>query len=77
MEMTLEATYDGEVFRPAEKPDLEPDTKVEIIVKDLKEKKGEPYCSLKYMASAKIDAPPDFATNIDEYLYGGKSLDDE
>ncbi len=93
MELTFEATFDGEVFRPNEKIDLEPDTKVKVTVeepKELKEPKkekklklvempkkgkGEPYAFLKYLESVSIDAPPDYAKNIDDYLYGGKSLE--
>jgi predicted DNA-binding antitoxin AbrB/MazE fold protein len=88
MEKIVEATYDGEVFRPDEPVDLEPNTKAKIIIEGEEEKpkkpkliarkgKGEPYAFLKYARSASIDAPPDFASNIDDYLYGGKSLDDE
>ncbi len=78
MSLTIDATFDGEVFRPDEKIDLEPNTKVklELVVKK-KEKTGEPHSFINYVRSVSIDAPPDFATNIDEYLYGGKSLEDE
>ena len=86
MELTLEATFDGEVFRPDAPVDLEPNTKVKVIVEEPKKlklvempknNKGEPYAFLKYARSVSIDAPPDFASNLDQYLYGGKSLDDE
>ena len=77
MEKILDATFDGEVFMPDEPIDLEPNTKVKLklIVKKSK-KSGKPYSALEYMASLNLDDPPDFAANIDEYLYGGKSLDD-
>lgn len=32
MSQTLEATFDGEVFRPTEAVELKPDTHVELIV---------------------------------------------
>ncbi len=85
MEQTIEATFDGEVFRPNEKIDLEPNTKVKITVEKQKKLKlvempkkeiGEPYAALEYMKSLKLDGPKDFSKNLDEYLYGGKSLDD-
>lgn len=78
MSLTIEATFDGEVFRPDEKVDLEPNTKVklELIVKS-KKKMGEPNSFIKYVRSVNIDAPSDYAKNIDEYLYGGKTLEDE
>ena len=90
MDKILDATYDGEVFRPDEPVNLASNTKVKVIVEDEEEKsekltlvempkkgKGEPYAFLRYARSVSIDAPPDYASNIDEYLYGGKSLDDE
>lgn len=78
MSLTIEATFDGEVFRPDEKVDLEPNTKVKLqLVVKKKEKTGEPNSFINYVRSVSIDAPPDFAQNIDEYLYGGKSLENE
>jgi hypothetical protein len=32
---------------------------------------------LRKMDRVKIDAPADFATNIDDYLYGAKSITDD
>lgn len=34
MSQTLEATFDGEVFRPTEAVELKPDTRVQLIVTD-------------------------------------------
>lgn len=81
MEKTFEATFDGEVFRPDEKVDLEVNTKVEVTVKlelAVRPKKGkeEPYAFLRYAKSLNLDGPADFSSNLDEYLYGGKSLED-
>jgi len=39
MEQTIEATFDGEVFRLDEKIDLEPNTKVRITVEEPKKLK--------------------------------------
>lgn len=77
MEKILEATYDGEVFRPDEPVDLASNTKVKIVIEENKPKKGngEPYAFLKFLESADIDAPPDYSSNLDEYLYGGKPLE--
>lgn len=83
MEKTLEATYDGKVFTPDEPVDLEPNTKVKVVIEGPKTLKliekpkketGEPYAFLTYLESVSIDAPTDFSTNLDEYLYGRKSL---
>ncbi len=82
MELTFKATFDGEVFRPDEKVDLEPNTKVKVTIEEPlklvempRKGKGEPYAFLKYLETVSIDAPPDYSTNFDEYLYGGKSLE--
>lgn len=91
MEKILDATFDGEVFRPDEPVDLASNTKVKIVIEDEenpkkpkklklvempKKGKGEPYAFLKYARSLKLDGPSDFSKNLDEYLYEGKSLDD-
>lgn len=89
MDKILDATFDGEVFRADEPVNLASNTKVKIIIEDAEEKpkklelvempkkgKGEPYSFLRYAKSLKLEGPRDFSTNIDEYLYGGKSLDD-
>ncbi len=74
MELTFEATFDGEVFRPTEEVNLKPNTKVTITVDETKT--GKPLSSLEFMASLKLDGPSEFSKNIDDYLYGGKRLDD-
>jgi len=85
MEKILDATFDGEVFRPDEPVDLAPNTKAKIIIEEPKELKlvekpkkgkGEPHTFLKYARSLNLDGPGDFSKNLDDYLYGGKSLDD-
>ncbi len=78
MEKTIDATYDGDVFRPDEPVDLEPNTEVRLtLVVKKRKKKGRPYAFFEYARSVSIDAPADFASNIDDYLYGGKSFGDE
>lgn len=77
MSQTLEATFDGQVFRPVQNVDLQPDTKVELIVtiKDESKKKSKSF--LDTARSLKLKGPKDFSTRIDDYLYGGANLDDE
>ncbi len=78
MSLVIDAVFDGEVFRPVEKVDLEPNTEVKLELKFKEKKKtGKPYSFFEYARSINIDAPPDYSENIDEYLYGGKSLEDE
>ncbi|MFN0278620.1 MAG: antitoxin family protein [Pyrinomonadaceae bacterium] len=89
MERIVEATYDGEVFRPDEPVDLASDTKVKVIIEDMpqngkrlqlvempKKAVGKPYAWLDFAQSANLEGPSDFSTNLDDYLNGTKSLDD-
>ena len=88
MDKILDATYDEEVLRADEPIELASNTKVKIIIEDEetpkklklvempKKGKGEPYAFLKYLESLNLDGASDFSRNLDEYLYGGKSLDD-
>lgn len=78
MEKTIDATFDGEVFRPDEPVDLEPNTKVKIQLNVMEKREtGEPYSFFEFAQSIDIDLPPDFATNLNDYLYGGKPFGDE
>ena len=48
------------------------------VVKDFSQPKKK-LSKKEFLANIKkirINAPPDFATNIDEYLYGGKDFDE-
>lgn len=77
MSLIIEATFDGEVFRPEEKVDLEPNTKVKLELKVMKKKStGKPYSFFEYCRSLKLEGPSDFSENIDQYLYEGKEIED-
>lgn len=75
MSLTLEATFDGAVFRPDTSIDLEPSTKVKITVETVESKK-EPYSFLRYARSLKLEGPADFSTQLDYYLYGVERSDE-
>lgn len=77
MSQTLEATFDGQVFRPTKTVELEPDTKVEIVVtvKSAPEEKTKSF--LRTARSLKLQGPKDFSTRIDDYLNGEADIDDE
>lgn len=76
MERTVDATFDGEVFRPDEPVDLVTNTKVTVFIPDT-EKSGEPYSFFRVARSLKLRGPKDFSENLDDYLYGGKQFPDE
>ena len=51
---------------------------VEVIVLLPSKKPGapnDPYGFLKVLENAKLDGPPDWSGNLDDYLYHGKSHD--
>jgi hypothetical protein len=80
MTTTIEATFDGEVFRPTQPVPLEPNTPVKLTVETavppapedkVSDKTGKPYSFFDVARSLKIeDGPPDWSANIDKYLYG-------
>lgn len=84
MTKTLHARYDGKVFLPdpEEMIPIPPETHVQITVEvpeAVEEerrsgKTGVPYSFLDVALSNPLDGPPDWAENLDEYLYGGRNL---
>jgi predicted DNA-binding antitoxin AbrB/MazE fold protein len=77
MSQTLEATYDGDVFRPDHPVELEPNTRVRITIEPAKTSEQQPESFLRVARSLKLQGPPDWSSRLDDYLYGGKSLGDE
>ena len=71
MVKTIEAVFDGTVFRPTEEIELEPNTPVRITVETLP-CRPEEASFLKLARSLKLEGPRDWAENLDDYLYGGK-----
>ncbi len=76
MEKTVDATFDGEVVRLEIPINLAPNTKVKVLFED-SDSSEEPYHFLRMARSLKLRGPSDFSENLDEYLYGGKSIPDE
>ncbi len=77
MSQTLEATFDGQVFRPVETVELLPDTRVELIVTVKTASEEKPKSFLRTARSLKLQGPKDWSARIDDYLYGGANIDDE
>lgn len=71
----IEAVYDGRVFLPQQSPMLKANTRVRITVEQMKVKRARKKSFLDSARSIKINAPADFSTNVDEYLYHGKPFD--
>jgi hypothetical protein len=75
MTKTIEATFDGIVFRPTEPVILEPNTTVRLTVETLPVQTGMPTSFLQTAQSLNLEGPPDWATNLDKYLYGEDAPD--
>lgn len=77
MSQILEATFDGQVFRPIQPVELQPDTQVELIVTVKTPPEENTKSFLRTARSLKLKGPKDFSSRVDDYLYGGANLDDE
>lgn len=77
MSQTLEATFDGQVFRPIQPVELQPDTQVELVVTVKTPPEENQKSFLRTARALKLKGPKDFSSRIDDYLYGGANLDDE
>ena len=77
MSQTVEATFDGQVFRPIETVELQPDTRVQLVVTVKIVPEEKPKSFLRTARSLKLKGPKDFSSRLDEYLYGGAKPDDE
>jgi len=61
---TIEATFDGHVFRPASPVSLPPNTTVRLTVEPLP---NQPSSFLRLAESLNLEGPPDWASNLDAY----------
>ena len=77
MSQILEATYDGEVFRPTATVKLQPDTRVQLIVTVKLPAEEKPKSFLRVARSLRLSGPADWSSHLDDYLYGGANFDDE
>jgi len=77
MSQTLDAIFDGSVFRPDEPIELEPNTRVRITIEanPTSEQRSESF--LRVARSLNLDGPPDWSSRLDDYLYDGKKTNDE
>ena len=76
MVRTIEAIFDGAVLRPETSLALAPNTPVRITIETVEPSPGKARSFLDTARSLNVDGPPDWASNIDDYLYGGKSRDE-
>lgn len=69
MTKTLEAVFDGEVLRPDEPLELQPNTRVRITIEDTLSQETKRLSFLRTARSLNLQGPPDWSARIDEYLY--------
>lgn len=76
MVKTIEAVFDGEVLRPENPLALEPNTRVRITIETVESSTPKTKSFLDTARSLNLDGPPDWAMNIDAYLYDGEDQDE-
>jgi predicted DNA-binding antitoxin AbrB/MazE fold protein len=69
MSKIIEAVYDGEVLRPDEPLELQPNTRVRLIIDKLRENPSKPQSFLRTARSLNLQGPSDWSERIEEYLY--------
>lgn len=69
---TVEAVYDGKVLRPKKRLAIKPNTPVHLTIRAVKAKAKKKKSALKVIESLKVDAPADWAENIEAYLQAKK-----
>ena len=77
MEQTLDAIYDGEVFRPEKPLDLKENIRVRLTVETSQEGKHPKRSFLQTARSLKIEGPSDWSANLEHYLYSKGTLTNE
>jgi len=77
MSQTLDAIFDGNVFRPDGPIQLEPNTRVRLTIEPAPTSPQESESFLRVARSLNLEGPPDWSTRLDEYLYGSTDTSDE
>lgn len=78
MNTVIEAIFNGQVFEPTELVKLKANTKVKLTIEaEIKEEVNQDYSFFKTARSLKINAPADFSENIDNYLYGDETENEQ
>lgn len=69
---TIDAVFDGKVFRPNQPPILEPNTRVRLTIETVSQEAEQPVSFLQVAQTLNLDGPPDWAANLETYLYGSE-----
>ena len=73
MSKTIEAVFDGEVLRPNEPLELQPNTRVRLTIDKLPTDTQKPRSFLRTARSLNLQGPSDWSERIEEYLYKDQS----
>lgn len=76
MVKTIAAIYDGKVLHPEEHIDLEPDTRVRLVIEILYSPCTQHTSFLGTARSLNLDGPEDWSVNFDSGSYGGNTKHD-
>ena len=76
MSQTVEAVFDGEVLRPTEPLQLEPNTRVLVTLEVQEENQEKTKSFLQVARSLELEGPADWSAHIEDYLYGDKRYND-
>lgn len=74
MSKTLDAVFDGEVLRPVEPIELEPNTRVRITIEEQATTRPAAKSFLRTARSLNLQGPRDWSARVDDYLYGDETL---
>jgi hypothetical protein len=77
MSQTLDAIFDGNVFRPDGPIQLEPNTRVRLTIEPATTSAPESESFLRVARSLNLDGPSDWSSRLDDYLYGRTDTSDE
>jgi predicted DNA-binding antitoxin AbrB/MazE fold protein len=68
MSQTLDAVFDGSVFRPDQPIELEPNTRVRITIEPTPTSEETSESFLRVARSLNLDGPHDWSSRLDDYL---------
>ena len=70
MTESVAAIFDGKVFHPVEPITIPANTRVKISIEIIPDNETPRSSFLQVARSLNLDGPPDWASNLDEHLYG-------
>lgn len=66
MSQTVDAVFDGSVFRPDQPIDLEPNTRVRLTIQESTNSAQKTKSFLEVALSLNLEGPPDWSSRLDD-----------